>query len=112
MNGQDENGSIGDPVNLQPDVEIIDPKTNSRTILASTAQASAAETNARSAVNRTPRRDEPDDDSLDEMEEEIVLKYGATHLMKILVPVTLCMVFVILSLTLITSYQSGNGQTL
>ena len=104
LNSHEDNGSASDnqQVNLQPDVAIVDPRNSTRTVVASAAPRAAG-------TNASPERD---DDSLDEMEEEIVLKYGATHLMKILVPVTLCMVFVILSLTLITSYQSGNGQTL
>lgn len=111
LNSQEDTRSPadqGNQVNLQPDVEIVDPRNNTRTVVASSAAAVAPRPQP-AATNPSPERD---DDSLDEMEEEIVLKYGATHLMKILVPVTLCMVFVIISLTLITSYQSGNGQTL
>lgn len=48
----------------------------------------------------------------DEEEEEIVLKYGASHVVKLFVPVTICLVFVIISLSLVTSYQESGGATL
>jgi hypothetical protein len=40
------------------------------------------------------------------------MKYGAKHVIMLFVPVSACMLFVIISLSLIKSYQSGNGQTL
>lgn len=52
------------------------------------------------------------DENIEEMEEEIVLKYGAAHVIKLFIPVTLCLVFVIISLTMIKSYQQSDGATL
>jgi presenilin 1 len=48
----------------------------------------------------------------DEQMEEIQLKYGASHVIKLFLPVTICIVFVIISLTVITSYQKSGGQNL
>lgn len=45
-------------------------------------------------------------------EEEIVLKYGAGHVVKLFVPVTICLLFVIISLSFVTSYQESGGATL
>ncbi len=54
-----------------------------------------------SAPNPQPEPDEEDD--------EIVLKYGAKHVVKLFIPVTICLVFVIISLSLIKSYQQSGG---
>ena len=48
----------------------------------------------------------------DEEEDEIVLKYGAEHVVKLFVPVTLCLLFVIISLSFVKSYQESGGATL
>lgn len=45
-------------------------------------------------------------------DDEIVLKYGASHVVKLFVPVTICLLFVIISLSLVTSYQESGGATL
>lgn len=45
----------------------------------------------------------------DEDEGEIVLKYGAQHVIKLFIPVTICLLFVIISLSLIKSYQQSGG---
>jgi len=55
-----------------------------------------------------PRREVIDD----EEEEEVVLKYGASHVVKLFVPVTICLIFVILSLSFVTSYTESGGATL
>lgn len=55
-----------------------------------------------------PRREVVDD----EEEEEVVLKYGASHVVKLFVPVTICLIFVILSLSFVTSYTESGGATL
>jgi hypothetical protein len=53
-----------------------------------------------------------EDENLEELEEEIELKYGAQHVIKLFIPVTLCLLFVILSLSFIKSYQKSDGATL
>lgn len=58
-----------------------------------------------SALDSQP---EPEPD-LDEEDDEIVLKYGAKHVIKLFIPVTICLVFVIISLSLIKSYQQSGG---
>ncbi len=52
------------------------------------------------------------DENIEEIEEELELKYGAAHVIKLFVPVTICLLFVIISLNLITSYQKSGGNTL
>ncbi len=59
-------------------------------------------------TNSNLREDERDE----EEEEEIVLKYGAEHVIKLFIPVTICLAFVILSLSFVTSYQESGGATL
>jgi hypothetical protein len=51
-------------------------------------------------------------EELDEEDEELILKYDAQHVIKIFKPVTICLVFVIVFLSLITSYQKSDGQQL
>lgn len=53
-----------------------------------------------------PLQSEPEEE---EEDEEIVLKYGAKHVIKLFIPVTICLVFVIISLSLIKSYQQSGG---
>lgn len=59
-----------------------------------------------------PGEGDANGEDIDEIEEEIVLKYGAAHVIKLFIPVTLCLIFVILSLSLIKSYQKSDGATL
>ena len=56
-----------------------------------------------------PTHNENDDEG---EEDEIVLKYGAHHVIKLFIPVTICLVFVIISLSLIKSYQESGGSRL
>jgi hypothetical protein len=88
------------------EVEIINPKKK-------TKRPKPTEQN-----NVQPNHNDPspqnvvNDENIDEMKEEIVLKYGARHVIKLFVPVTVCLVFVIISLSLITSYQKSGGASL
>ena len=43
---------------------------------------------------------------------EITLKYGAKHVIMLFLPVSACMIFVIISLNVITSYQNSGGAQL
>ncbi len=45
----------------------------------------------------------------DDEKDDIILKYGAKQVMMIFVPVSACMLLVVINLSLIKSYQSGNG---
>jgi hypothetical protein len=88
------------------EVEIINPKKK-------TKRPKPTEQN-----NVQPNHNDPspqnvvNDENIDEIKEEIVLKYGARHVIKLFVPVTVCLVFVIISLSLITSYQKSGGASL
>lgn len=55
---------------------------------------------------------ESNEENIEELEDELVLKYGAQHVIKLFIPVTICLLFVIISLSLITSYQKSGGATL
>ena len=104
MNANNDAGTSAITPDMELDVKIEDPRDKRR------RQGESAAT-TRQPTSATPR--EPDDDeNIEEMEEEIVLKYGAAHVIKLFIPVTLCLVFVILSLSLIKSYQKSDGATL
>ena len=61
---------------------------------------------------RQPTRQQDVEPVSDEAEEELVLKYSAQHVIKLFIPVSICLVFVIISLSLVTSYQSSGGAQL
>jgi len=61
---------------------------------------------------RQPTRQEDVEPVSDEAEEELVLKYSAQHVIKLFIPVSICLVFVIISLSWVTSYQSSGGAQL
>jgi presenilin 1 len=61
---------------------------------------------------RQPTSQEDIEPTGDEAEEELVLKYSAQHVIKLFIPVSICLVFVIISLSFITSYQSSGGAQL
>ena len=54
----------------------------------------------------------PPTEEEEEDADEIVLKYGASHVVKLFIPVTICLMFVIVSLSFVTSYQESGGATL
>lgn len=62
--------------------------------------------------NNNNNNEEADAAEMAEEVEELELKYGAAHVIKLFIPVTICLVFVIVSLTTIKSYQKSGGQTL
>ena len=48
-------------------------------------------------------------DDEEQEDDDIVLKYGAEHVIKLFIPVTICLLFVIISLSFISSYQESGG---
>ena len=58
--------------------------------------------------NAAPTRVEAEDD---EVEEQETLKYGAKHVMMLIVPVSLCMMLVITAIRVITMYDIASQQT-
>ena len=72
-----------------------------------TANQAAYSANRSAAATARPTSDETDG-----QQDDLVLKYGAAHVIKLFIPVTICLLFVIVSLSLITSYQKSNGATL
>lgn len=58
--------------------------------------------------NAAPERVEVEDD---EAEEQETLKYGAKHVMMLIVPVSLCMILVITAIRVITMYDTASQQT-
>lgn len=91
--------------NSETDVKVIEPRNSRRPRDITDVQASVELTNRnRSSSN--------DDENLDEIQDELVLKYGAQHVVKLFIPVTICLLFVIISLSAIKSYQKSNGAQL
>lgn len=98
-------------LNSNTEVKIVDPKNSKNT------RQTVMETlnNAQTSVELTARGDgneDQDEENLDEIQEELVLKYGAQHVVKLFIPVTICLLFVIISLSAIKSYQKSNGAQL
>jgi presenilin 1 len=61
---------------------------------------------------RQPTRQKDAEPVSDEAEEKLFLKYSAQHVIKLFIPVSICLIFVIISLSFITSYQSSGGAQL
>lgn len=101
-------------VDLELDVKIEDPSEKRRARRQQAAASASATATTTTTTNRGNANGGGVDggDDIEEMEEEIVLKYGAAHVIKLFIPVTLCLVFVIISLSLIKSYQKSDGATL
>jgi len=68
--------------------------------------------NLTSSENRLASSDRNGESAENEEDEELVMKYGAKHVIMLFIPVSACMFVVVVSLSLIKSYQSGNGVTL
>lgn len=108
------------PANLiDPEVQIVDPSkpttstgnrqsSNSFNLTVNSSVNDSSSRMIRGSSAPSVRRGS--DDS--EEEEELVLKYGAEHVIKIFKPVSLCLILVIICLSLVTSYQSSDGRTL
>jgi hypothetical protein len=102
---------------LELEVKIEDPKDKRKKTrhVANQPPASVATTAATTATAATVTPSQPvdaDDENIEEVESELELKYGAQHVIKLFIPVTLCLIFVIISLSVIKSYQKSDGATL
>jgi hypothetical protein len=91
---------------LDVDVEIIDPKRKTKPARKPNTNQENSHRTADIGANIVNA------DENEQNIEEIQLKYGASHVIKLFLPVTLCILFVIISLTLITSYQKSGGANL
>lgn len=86
--------------------------THSRSVLTSDLTAGPEVLIANPRKNKVKTGQSPQPTQIvdqDEDEGEIVLKYGAQHVIKLFIPVTICLLFVIISLSLIKSYQQSGG---
>lgn len=81
------------------DVRIVDPRRPQQ-------QQSVPRRPSNSTNQAQQQADDEDED------DEVVLKYGAEHVVKLFVPVTVCLFFVICSLSFVKSYQESGGATL
>ena len=64
----------------------------------------ASSENTLATLNRQRQNTENEEEN-----EEKIMKYGAKHVIMLFIPVSACMFVVVVSLSLIKSYQSGNG---
>lgn len=95
--------SLSNPTAAEIDnveVRIVDPNRSQQ------------QTVPRRPSNSTNQQQGPRVADSEEEDDEIVLKYGAEHVVKLFVPVTLCLFFVICSLSFVKSYQESGGATL
>jgi hypothetical protein len=67
---------------------------------------------ARNNDSRVNNINNSDDMSSQNEETRVNLKYGIQQIIQILIPVTICLVFVITTVNVITSYQKTNAGTL
>jgi hypothetical protein len=97
-------------VDQEPEVRIIDP--SSRSLNQRQQQQTEFSVERAGTSSQQSRGEAAADDEFNEDEEELILKYDAQHVIKIFKPVTVCLIFVIVFLSLITSYQKSDGQQL
>ena len=96
---------------LDVDVAIVNPKRKAKSRPKPSAATTATHINQNEPAGNSSANVVNSDDTEPDIE-EIQLKYGASHVIKLFLPVTLCILFVITSLTLITSYQKSGGANL
>jgi hypothetical protein len=60
----------------------------------------------------SPSEGSEENEEVEEQNVQINLKYGLEQIIKILIPVTICLFFVIITVNMITSYQKNSSQTL
>uniref|UniRef100_A0A914H2R9 Presenilin n=1 Tax=Globodera rostochiensis TaxID=31243 RepID=A0A914H2R9_GLORO len=82
------------------------PNTSQRHKSASDARVAALVVDARDGATTNNNSNRDDDDGTDEIDDD--LKYGASHVVNLFVPVSLCMAFVVLSLKSSGFYSMKN----
>ena len=82
------------------------------TVAIANVNAEGSDTVPGAIQRRAPPEDQPRIEAEDDEEEQETLKYGAKHVMMLIVPVSLCMILVIVTIRVITMYDLGSQPTI